>query len=97
MMDLAWLSLISFQVDAFVIVHAGAAADRTRDVNDIWSVQWNLPDGVREVNGETITIPLFYLLTCLLLGTKIYGFLTVAEEAKTGVCAHELGHLGKTA
>jgi immune inhibitor A len=25
--------------------------------------------------------------------TKIYGYLTVPEDAKTGVCAHELGHL----
>lgn len=25
--------------------------------------------------------------------TNIYGFLTVPEDAKTGVCAHELGHL----
>lgn len=27
----------------------------------------------------------------------MYGFLTVPETAKTGVCAHELGHLGKLA
>jgi len=26
-------------------------------------------------------------------GTKVYGYLTVPEDAKTGVCAHELGHL----
>lgn len=26
-------------------------------------------------------------------GTKLYGFLTVAEDARLGVCAHELGHL----
>jgi immune inhibitor A len=26
-------------------------------------------------------------------GTKVYGFLTVPEDAKTGVCCHELGHL----
>ncbi|KAF2801924.1 M6 metalloprotease [Mytilinidion resinicola] len=26
-------------------------------------------------------------------GVKIYGFLTVPEDAKCGVCAHELGHL----
>ena len=25
--------------------------------------------------------------------TKVYGYLTVPEDAKTGVCAHELGHL----
>ncbi len=26
-------------------------------------------------------------------GTKIYGYLTVPEDSKIGVCAHELGHL----
>ncbi|MFI9111663.1 M6 family metalloprotease domain-containing protein [Streptomyces venezuelae] len=26
-------------------------------------------------------------------GTNIYGYLTISEEAKIGVCAHELGHL----
>ena len=26
-------------------------------------------------------------------GTKIYGYLTVPEDCKLGVCAHELGHL----
>jgi immune inhibitor A len=26
-------------------------------------------------------------------GTKIYGYLTIPEDAKIGVCAHELGHL----
>lgn len=28
-------------------------------------------------------------------GVKIYAFLTVGENALTGVCAHEIGHLGK--
>ena len=26
-------------------------------------------------------------------GTKIYGYLTIPEDSKIGVCAHELGHL----
>jgi immune inhibitor A len=26
-------------------------------------------------------------------GSKVYGFLTVSEDAKCGVCAHEIGHL----
>lgn len=28
-------------------------------------------------------------------GVKVYGFLTVSGDAKCGVCAHELGHLGE--
>jgi hypothetical protein len=27
-------------------------------------------------------------------GVQVYGFLTVAEDANCGVCAHEIGHLG---
>ncbi|KAF2271922.1 M6 metalloprotease [Westerdykella ornata] len=62
-------------VDAYVVVHAGRAADESGNVNDIWSVKWNLPNE-RDVDG-----------------VKIYGFLSVGEEAKVGVCAHEIGHL----
>lgn len=25
---------------------------------------------------------------------KVFGFLTVSADAKCGVCAHEIGHLG---
>jgi len=28
-------------------------------------------------------------------GTSVYGFLTIPEDAKLGVSAHELGHLSK--
>lgn len=31
----------------------------------------------------------------LKLGIKVYGFMSVAEDATCGVCAHEIGHLGK--
>lgn len=30
-------------------------------------------------------------------GVQVYGFMTIAEDAKCGVCAHELGHLGNFA
>lgn len=30
----------------------------------------------------------------LSIGVKVYGFLTVPADAKCGVCAHEIGHLG---
>ncbi|KAG9204786.1 hypothetical protein G6514_010017 [Epicoccum nigrum] len=62
-------------VDAFVVVHAGRAADETGSGDDIWSVKWVLPEE-READG-----------------VKVYGFLTVAADAKCGVCAHEIGHL----
>jgi hypothetical protein len=28
------------------------------------------------------------------VGVKVFGFLTVPADAKCGVCAHEIGHLG---
>jgi hypothetical protein len=43
-------------------------------------------------------VPSLYasLILMVCIGVKIYGFLTVPEDAKCGVCAHEIGHLGKT-
>ena len=63
-------------VDAFIVVHAGAAAEVTGSANDIWSHKWTLQGGAKTVDG-----------------TKVYGYLTVPEDAKIGVCCHELGHL----
>ena len=63
-------------VDAFVVLHAGAGAESTGNVNDIWSHKWVLPGGDYDADG-----------------VKIYAYLTVPEEAKVGVCCHELGHL----
>ncbi|MEU7728425.1 M6 family metalloprotease domain-containing protein [Streptomyces sp. NPDC040724] len=62
-------------VDAFIVVHAGPAADRTGKPGHIWSHKSTLP-----AKHHTD-------------GTTVYGYLTVSEEAKIGVCAHELGHL----
>ena len=62
-------------VDAFVVVHAGAGAEVSGSVNEIWSHKWVLPS---TFNAD---------------GTSIYAYLTVPEDAKIGVCAHELGHL----
>ena len=31
------------------------------------------------------------------LGVGIFAFLTVPSDAKCGVCAHEIGHLGMSA
>jgi immune inhibitor A len=63
-------------VDAFVVIHAGAAAEVTGSAGDIWSHKWVLPSGAVTVDG-----------------TKVFAYLTVPEDAKLGVCAHELGHL----
>ncbi len=64
-------------VDAYVVVHAGVGAEVTGSANDIWSHKWTLAGGAYTADGTT----------------KIYGYLTVPEDCKLGVCAHELGHL----
>jgi len=64
-------------VDAYVVIHAGAGAEVTGSANDIWSHKWTLAGGAYTADGTT----------------KIYGYLTVPEDCKLGVCAHELGHL----
>ncbi len=63
-------------VDAFIVIHAGAGAEVTGSVNDIWSHKWVLAGGEYDADG-----------------TKVYAYLTVPEDSKIGVCAHELGHL----
>jgi immune inhibitor A len=81
------------QVDAFVVVHAGRGAEQTGDMLDLWSVKWTLPKE-REAEGKTMEIHVVRV-TYRLLGVKVYGFMTVPEDASCGVCAHELGHLGE--
>ncbi|MFF0203324.1 M6 family metalloprotease domain-containing protein [Streptomyces sp. NPDC005017] len=62
-------------VDAFIVVHAGPAADETGKPFHIWSHKATLP-AVHQTDG-----------------TRVFGYLTISEDAKIGVCAHELGHL----
>jgi immune inhibitor A len=64
-------------VDAYVVIHAGTGGEVTGSGNDIWSHKWVLSGGAYTADGNT----------------KIYGYLTVPEDCKLGVCAHELGHL----
>jgi immune inhibitor A len=64
-------------VDAFIVVHAGGAAEETRKKTDIWSHKWVL-------DGGPFTAP---------DGTNVFAYLTVPENCRVGVCAHEMGHL----
>jgi hypothetical protein len=51
---------------------------------------------LRSVRRTVSNIEIYTLyVTYKLLGVKVYGFMTVPEDASCGVCAHELGHLGK--
>jgi len=59
-------------------------------------MKWVLPQE-KQIGGERRGRPAIgHLLTISLLDTNVYGFLTVSEDAKCGVCAHEIGHLGKS-
>ncbi|MCK9931114.1 M6 family metalloprotease domain-containing protein [Frankia sp. Mgl5] len=64
-------------VTAVLVVHAGPGAEVTGNENDIWSLKWVIPDGGIEVAENLFVRP----------------FLTVPEDCKVGVCAHEWGHL----
>jgi immune inhibitor A len=64
-------------VDAFVVIHAGSGAEVNDNPNDIWSHKWLLQGGPHVSDR----------------GTKVYSYLTVPENCRLGVCAHELGHL----
>lgn len=64
-------------VTALFVVHAGGGAETTGDRNDIWSHKWVIPDGGVKV-GPNLAVT---------------TYLTVPEDCKVGVCAHEWGHL----
>lgn len=67
-------------VDAFIVIHAGRGAEEIPSHNDRVNHIWShkwVLSG-SEYNAD---------------GTNIYGYLTVPEDCKIGVCCHELGHL----
>ncbi|KAK3313984.1 peptidase, M6 family [Apodospora peruviana] len=66
-------------VDAFIVVHAGRGGEEKKGVpeRDIWSIKWVLKE--RQFVGKS--------------NTGVYGFLTLPDDARTGVSAHEIGHL----
>lgn len=51
-----------YQVDAFIVVHAGQGAERTGDAIDLWSVKWTLPKA-QEADGLYSELCNSYLLT----------------------------------
>ena len=65
------------QPTALFIIHAGAGAEVTEDPDDIWSHKWEIPGGVHDPAS----------------GLTARTYLTVPEDCRVGVCAHELGHL----
>ncbi len=66
-------------VDAFIVVHAGKGAEEIPDRVERASNIWSAKWILRNnIQAD---------------GTRVFGFLTVPEFAKIGVCAHELGHL----
>jgi immune inhibitor A len=68
-------------ITALFLVHAGPGAEAQSDTNgqnnNIWSHKYEIPVPIK-VNEE---------------GTSAFTYLTVPEDARVGVCAHELGHL----
>jgi immune inhibitor A len=64
-------------VDAFIVIHAGRGGEETNLKTDIWSHKWTLANGAVTAAD----------------GTRIFAYLTVPEDCRVGVCAHELGHL----
>jgi immune inhibitor A len=66
-------------VDAFIVVHAGQGAEEIPDPVERPNNIWSAKWTLRNSTHAD--------------GTNVYGFLTVPEFAKIGVCAHELGHL----
>ncbi len=65
------------QLTALFIVHAGRGAEESGNRNDIWSAKWAIP-------GQGVQVG---------TGLRAKTFLTVPEDCKVGVCAHEWGHL----
>lgn len=65
-------------VDAFIVIHAGTGAETTNNPEQIWSHKWLIEGDPYSIPGDP---------------TKIYSYLTVPEDCRLGVCAHEIGHL----
>lgn len=65
-------------VTALFIIHAGSGSEESGSPDDIWSHKWQIPGGVVVNNSPKITAR---------------TYLTVPEDCRVGVCAHEWGHL----
>jgi immune inhibitor A len=75
--DLSSAHVREERITALFIIHAGRGAEQTQSVDDIWSHKWAL--------DEPFAIPG--------LDVSVSTYLTVPEDCKMGVCAHEWGHL----
>jgi immune inhibitor A len=64
-------------VTALFIIHAGKGAEQSGERGDVWSHKWVIPNGGVDVGP----------------GIKVTTYLTVPEDCRVGVCAHEWGHL----
>ncbi|MER9490835.1 M6 family metalloprotease domain-containing protein [Mesorhizobium sp. M0320] len=64
-------------ITALFVIHAGGGAETTGDRNEIWSHKWVIPGG-----GVALEV-----------GLRATTYLTVPEDCRVGVCAHEWGHL----
>ena len=66
------------QLTALFVIHAGRGAEETGSEYDIWSHKWQIPGGVKVLDKPR---------------TLANTYLTVSEDCRVGVCAHEWGHL----
>ena len=66
-------------VDGFIIVHAGTEILTSQKKSEIWAHKWTISDNEYLEVGKS--------------KTKVFSYMTVAEDVSVGVAAHEFGHL----
>jgi len=67
------------QVDAFIVVHAGTGAETIQNKVEADNNIWSAKwNLVQNTRADNV---------------NVFAFLTIPEDARVGVCAHEIGHL----